>query len=118
MQPILVVGIIFHFVMGIILELQNRKSRAVRYASYKGGNNASWVSRNMIISGLVVLAFFAYHFSDFFIPELVHKYVSPDPEHLSPTRYYGELICKFQSPLRIVLYVVSFILLALSLIHI
>lgn len=65
MQPILIAGVIFHFVMGMVLELQNKKARPVGYAKYDGAANASWASRNMIISGLVVLAFLGLHFYDF-----------------------------------------------------
>ena len=115
MQPILVFGIVFHFVMGFILEIQNRRSRDIKYESYKGSANASWVSRNMIISGAVILAFFGLHFYDFFIPELVHKYLESHPE--DPTRYFPELLHKFENPVRITLYVVSFVLLAMHLWH-
>ncbi|MEL6916088.1 MAG: succinate dehydrogenase cytochrome b subunit [Bacteroidota bacterium] len=115
MQPVLVFGVVFHFIMGFILEIQNRKSRSVKYTMYKGSANASWVSRNMIISGLVILAFLGLHFADFFIPELVHKYVESHPE--DPTRYFPELLHKFENPVRIVLYVISFVLLAMHLWH-
>ena len=50
MQPILVAGVGFHFVMGIILEAQNNKARPVAYAKYNGAANDSWASRNMIVS--------------------------------------------------------------------
>ena len=32
MQPILIFGVIFHFVMGFVLEAKNRASRQVSYA--------------------------------------------------------------------------------------
>ena len=48
LQPILIFGVLFHFTIGFLLELQNSKSRNVKYASYKGSANASWMSRNMI----------------------------------------------------------------------
>ena len=54
MQPVLVFGVIFHFIMGFILEIKNRSSRNIKYTMYKGGANASWVSRNMIISGCLL----------------------------------------------------------------
>ncbi|MGI9552988.1 MAG: succinate dehydrogenase cytochrome b subunit, partial [Aurantibacter sp.] len=85
LQPILIAGVIVHFVMGIALELQNRKARGIRYQQFKGSTNASWVSRNMIITGLVVLAFLGLHFYDFWIPEMDYKYISVNPE--DPTRY-------------------------------
>ena len=70
MQPILVAGVVFHFVMGFVLEIQNRAARPVSYAKNNGAANSSWASRNMIISGLVVLAFLGLHFYDFWIPEI------------------------------------------------
>jgi len=115
LQPVLIFAIVFHFVMGIVLELKNRKARDVKYASFKGSANASWASRNMIISGLVILAFLGVHFYDFFIPELIHKYVETHPE--DPTRYYAETVHKFEDHVRVILYVVSFVLLAMHLWH-
>ncbi|AWA29348.1 succinate dehydrogenase [Flavobacterium magnum] len=115
MQPILAAGVIFHFVMGIVLEIQNRNSRPVRYARNNGAANAPWPSRNMIITGLVVLAFMGLHFYDFWFPELNFKYVAA--EMPDATRYYGELVEKFHDPVRTGIYCVSFILLALHLWH-
>ena len=57
LQPILIFGVLFHFVMGFVLELQNSKSRSISYSVYKGKTNASWMSRNMILSGIVILSF-------------------------------------------------------------
>lgn len=115
LQPVLIFGVVFHFVMGFVLELQNRKARPVKYANYKGGAAAPWTSRNMILSGLVILAFLGLHFYDFWIPEMVHKYIDFAPE--DPTRYYAETVHKFESPVRVGLYVISFVLLALHLWH-
>ena len=62
LQPILIFGVLFHFIMGFVLELQNSKSRKIKYSSYKGSANASWMSRNMIYSGIVILSFLGLHF--------------------------------------------------------
>lgn len=115
MQPLLIVGVVIHFVMGFVLEIQNRKARGVSYVKYKGSANASWVSRNMIISGAVVLAFLGLHFYDFWVHEMTYKYVEFKPE--DPTRYYQETVAKFAPFWRTVLYVVSFMLLSLHLWH-
>lgn len=115
LQPILIFGVVFHFVMGFILEIQNRKSRRVSYVSFKGSANADWTSRNMIISGLVILSFLVLHFYDFWIPEMNYKYVEILPE--DPNRYYHELVHKFHSPVRVSLYSLSFIFLGLHLYH-
>lgn len=115
MQPILVAGVIFHFVMGFVLEIKNRSARPIAYVKYNGAANASWASRNMIISGSVILAFLALHFYDFWVPEMVYKYVDVSP--LDETRYFHELVAKFESPVRTGLYILSFVLLAVHLNH-
>ena len=115
LQPILILGVLFHFSMGFILELQNSGSRSVKYDSYKGSANASWMSRNMIYSGIVILSFLGLHFYDFWVPEMNYKYVEVLP--LNPDRYFEELVHKFESPARVGIYVLSFVFLALHLLH-
>lgn len=115
LQPVLVAGIIVHFAMGIYLELQNNSARRVKYKSFKGNANSPWVSRNMILSGMVVLAFIGLHMYDFWVHEMAYKYVEVKPE--DPTRYYAETVEKFEPVWRTVIYVISFVLLALHLWH-
>ncbi|MFD2725014.1 succinate dehydrogenase cytochrome b subunit [Hyunsoonleella rubra] len=119
LQPVLIFGVVFHFVMGFILELKNKKANGVSYARNNGGANSSWVSRNMIYSGLVILAFIILHFIDFWIPELNVKYIQGDMSgmHNGEYRYFHEMVEKFHSPLRVGAYVVSFVLLGLHLAH-
>lgn len=114
-QPILILGVIFHFVMGFVLEAQNRSARKISYNSFKGSNNSSWASRNMLISGLVILAFLGLHLYDFWLPEIIYKYVESNPE--DATRYYPELLHKFGDPIRVGVYCLSFVLLMLHLWH-
>ena len=115
LQPILIFGVVFHFIMGFILEYINRKSRDTSYVSFKGSSNSNWMSRNMIYSGIVILSFLGLHFYDFWIPEINYKYVEVLP--LDQERYYEELVHKFESPIRTTIYSVSFIFLALHLYH-
>ena len=115
LQPILIFGVVFHFTMGFVLEIQNRKSRAIQYVEFKGSANASWVSRNMIWSGAVVLSFLGLHFYDFWFPEMNYKYIEVLP--LDPEIYYEEMTHKFHEFLRVGLYIVSFVFLALHLNH-
>lgn len=114
-QPILIFAIFFHFIMGIVLEIRNNRARAIKYNVFKGNRNSTWASRNMIISGLVILAFLGLHFYDFWFPEIVYKYVEVNQPEM--TRYYPELVHKFQDPIRTGLYCLSFILLSLHLWH-
>lgn len=115
MQPVLGFAVVFHFVMGFVLELKNRSARPVKYAVNQGSANSTWMSRNMIISGLVVLAFLGLHLYDFWWHEINFKYIeanTPDNE-----RFWSELHAKFADPLRVVFYVISFVLLGLHLAH-
>ena len=114
-QPILIIGVLFHFIMGFILEYQNRSARTVKYIVFKGNKNSSWISRNMLLSGAVILSFLFLHFYDFWIPEMKYKYVDFSP--LDPERYYPELVHKFNNPIKVIIYCVSFIFLAMHLSH-
>ena len=115
LQPILIAGVLFHFIMGFYLEIQNRKAAKYEYQKEKGSDNSTWMSRNMITSGLVILAFLVLHFIDFWVPEMNYKYIEFLPE--DPNRYYEELVHKFENPLRVAMYCISFVLLALHLLH-
>lgn len=121
MQPVLIFGVVFHFVMGFVLELKNKRARNVKYVKYNGAASATWMSRNMAISGGVILAFIVLHFIDFWIPEINTKYILGDMSGVLPGeegyRYFEELQHKFVSPLRVGAYVVAFVLLALHLMH-
>ena len=115
LQPVLVFGVVFHFVMGFILEVKNRNAREIRYAMNKGNANSSWLSRNMILSGLVILLFIMLHFYDFWIPEMNYKYIQFKAEN--PNRYYHELVEKFHDPFRVGIYALSFLFLSMHLFH-
>ena len=124
LQPVLIFGVIFHFVMGFVLEIKNNRSRKVSYAKNNGGANSSWMSRNMIWSGLVILVFLVIHMIDFWVHEMNIKYVAGDMTGLvnsedpaSGFRYYEELVVKFRPIWRVALYSLGFVFLALHLLH-
>jgi succinate dehydrogenase / fumarate reductase cytochrome b subunit len=101
--------------MGFYLEIQNRRASKYEYFKERGGANSTWMSRNMIWSGLVILSFLVLHFIDFWFPEMNYKYIEFKPE--DPNRYYEELIHKFEDIRRVVFYCISFVLLSLHLLH-
>lgn len=115
MQPVLVAGVIFHFVMGFVLEMKNKNARPVKYAVANNSGNSSWSSRNMIISGAVILAFLGLHMYDFWTHEMNYKYV--EALSINETRYWEELHAKFADLWRVIFYAVSFVLLGLHLSH-
>jgi succinate dehydrogenase / fumarate reductase cytochrome b subunit len=119
LQPVLIFGVVFHFIMGFILEIQNNKARNVSYAKNNGGANSTWMSRNMIWSGVAILAFIVLHFIDFWFPEINTKFIQGDWSglHDGQLRYYHELQEKFVNPARVAAYCVAFVLLGLHLAH-
>ena len=119
LQPVLIFGVVFHFVLGFILELKNRKARNVSYAKNNGAANSSWMSRNMIYSGIAILAFIILHFIDFWFPEINTKFIQGDWSglHDGEFRYFHELQEKFVNPIRVAAYVIAFVFLGLHLAH-
>ena len=120
LQPVLIFGVIFHFIMGFVLEVRNRNARQISYAKNNGSANSTWMSRNMIWSGLAILAFMGLHFYDFWFPEINTKFIEGDMSGLLPNgefSYFEELQHKFVDVWRVVLYCVAFVFLALHLLH-
>ncbi|MBE7443464.1 MAG: succinate dehydrogenase cytochrome b subunit [Flavobacteriales bacterium] len=120
MQPVLLFGVIFHLIMGITLELKNKQARPIQYAKTNGGVNSSWMSRNMIITGIMVMLFLGLHFYDFWIPEIKTKFIEGNMSGLNANgevRFYEELVHKFADPIRVGIYVLSFVFLSLHLLH-
>ncbi|MDT7831440.1 succinate dehydrogenase cytochrome b subunit [Flavobacteriaceae bacterium S356] len=124
LQPVLIFGVVFHFVMGFVLEIKNKKAQGVSYAKNNGAANSSWMSRNMIWSGVAILAFIILHFIDFWFPEINTKFIEGDMSGLinpdvadSGFRYYEELQHKFYGHIRTIAYCIAFVFLALHLMH-
>jgi len=121
LQPVLLFGVIYHFVMGFILEIKNRNARAVKYVRNNGAANSTWMSRNMIWSGGFILVFLIIHFLDFWFPEINAKYIQGDMSGLLADgdgyRYYEELTHKFVPIWRVALYCIGFVFLSLHLLH-
>jgi len=121
LQPVLIFGVVFHLLMGMVLEQKNRSSRTINYAYSKPAASSSWMSRNMIITGIMVMLFLGLHFYDFWLPEVKTKFIDGDMTGMladgSGFRYYEELTHKFVDPIRVVIYVVAFAFLSLHLMH-
>lgn len=120
LQPILLLGVIFHFVMGFVLEIQNKRSRGnVAYAKYNGGANSTWMSRNMIISGAFILIFLFIHLADFWVHEMSVKYIEGDISGMinGEYRYYEDLVEKMSATWRVIAYCIGFVFLYLHLLH-
>ena len=115
LQPILVVGVLFHLAMGVYLDAKNKSARPVKYEMEKPSKNSNWMSRNMIITGIMVMLFLGLHLYDFWLPEIKDKFI--DGKWDEPLKYFPHLQHKFQDLPRVIIYCISFVFLSLHLLH-
>ncbi len=80
MVPVLALGFVVHIVMGIILTIQNRKSRPVGY-EVKSRTNVSWASQNMLALGLIVLGLLVIHLSHFWAKMQLQHFLGNEGEN-------------------------------------
>lgn len=75
---ILAAGFVFHIIYAFWLTLQNRKARGNdRYAVTTRPKNVEWASQNMLVLGIVVVAFLIVHLVQFWakmqLVEVMHQ---------------------------------------------
>ncbi|MBX3239097.1 MAG: succinate dehydrogenase cytochrome b subunit [Chitinophagaceae bacterium] len=125
MEVGLFIGIILHIVQGILLELENRARRTIRYTVPLGNRGSKWYSRSMGLLGTLILLFLIMHIYHFWTPsrlggigaiqELQHVEYAGDTTVYHDL--YREMVNVFQSPLIVVLYLLGCISLAYHLLH-
>jgi len=115
LQPVLMFGIMFHLGMGIYLELKNKKAKGKKNVKNNANANSSWMSRNMIITGAVIMLFLILHLTDFWAFEMNYKYIEALPE--DPTRYWHELHLSFAPITKLIVFTLAFVFLSLHLMH-
>jgi succinate dehydrogenase / fumarate reductase, cytochrome b subunit len=114
MEIVLAAGFVFHMIYASYLTLKNRAARPVRYEVVDSAKASSWSSKNMYITGSVILAFLVLHLINYF-----YKIKFTDLLEKGEMTEYQLVVGLFQ-PERwyyVVIYIVSFILLALHLNH-
>ena len=111
-----------HIVTAIRLNRANRAARPVRYA-HEDTIQASWASRHMVLTGLLVLAFVAMHLahftlgwldpSSYALTETVHRNGADVERH----DVYGMMIAGFHNDVFVALYVAAMVILGFHLSH-
>jgi len=101
-------GFLIHIIDGLYLTLQNKKARPVRYAVSQQTGNSTWFSRNMGLTGSVILVFLVIHLRSFFFPHRVM--------HAENSMAYDVAVA-FQSNWYSALYVVAMVILGAHLNH-
>ncbi|MFH1321054.1 MAG: succinate dehydrogenase cytochrome b subunit [Bacteroidota bacterium] len=114
MEYALAIGFILHIIYSGYLTLLNYLARPVKYKMINRGETSSWSSRNMGITGVMVLIFLVIHLINY-----LYKIKFTDLiESGQITKY--ELVIGLYKPeywYFVVIYIVSFILLGLHLNH-
>lgn len=108
---------VIHVVLGIRLTRQNMQARPVAYV-YPNTIQASWASRHMLLTGLVILAFVIYHLLHF-------TFGVADPDHFKGQIITGGrtatvadmVVYGFEQPAIAIAYVVAQVFLGLHLWH-
>lgn len=114
-RTVLLGSVALHIVSSLRLQWLNRLSRDVPYVSRKYAR-ATWTSRSMAISGLLVLSFIVYHLAHFTLG-------LTDPTHfgaLDPkgrVDAYSMFVYGFQNVPVTIFYLISMVLLGLHLEH-
>lgn len=104
----LLIGFPLHIFTAIRAARINAAARPVGYA-YAPKTPASSASKTMIISGLLVLAYFLFHIAHFTL-----RVTGPQPEGSDP---YAMLVMGFQQPIIAAAYIGAMVLLALHISH-
>lgn len=66
-EIVLFAALLTHVAQALYLTIENRRARPVKYVVSGTGQTSSWFSRNMGLTGSLILAFIIFHLADFFV---------------------------------------------------
>jgi len=116
----LIVLVVLHIVAAVQLSAENKRARAVPYQRYEVVA-ASYASRTMMMSGLIIAAFVVYHLLHFTVQVPGINFTGKDFRILEDAKarhdVYGMMVVGFQQPLVSGFYIVGMALLCLHLSH-
>ncbi|MGI8482290.1 MAG: succinate dehydrogenase cytochrome b subunit [Chthoniobacterales bacterium] len=113
---ILLFTVVVHIYFTIRLALENRRARPTGYAK-KEHVKASFASRYMALSGLVVLAFIIFHLAHFTVRVADPRFALLKADPLNRYDVYSMMVYGFQNVVVSAFYVVALFLLTLHLTH-
>lgn len=112
----LLITVILHIWFTIRLAIDNRRARPARYVA-KDYVKATFASRYMWLSGLVVLAFILYHLAHFTFVVADPQLAALKPDALNRHDVYSMMVYGFRNVLVSAFYIVAMFLLMLHLTH-
>jgi len=112
----LLVCVILHIYFTILLAIENRRARPEGYRD-RNYVKASWASRHMVVSGLVVLAFIIFHLLHFTARKFNPQFPLLKLDTLNRYDVYSMMVYGFQNVYVSIFYIVGLFLLTLHLTH-
>jgi succinate dehydrogenase / fumarate reductase cytochrome b subunit len=108
--------VVIHIYVTIRLAIENRRARPEAYID-KEHVKATFASRHMVMSGLIILAFLIYHLAHFTFRETDARFALLEPDPLNHYDVYSMMVYGFQNYLISGFYILGMWLLALHLSH-
>jgi succinate dehydrogenase / fumarate reductase cytochrome b subunit len=113
---LLLVTVVVHIYFTILLAIENRRARPRQYAK-KQHVKASFASRHMVVSGLVVLAFIIFHLLHFTARKFDARFPLLKSDPLNHYDVYSMMVYGFQNIYISTFYIIGLFLLTLHLTH-
>jgi succinate dehydrogenase / fumarate reductase cytochrome b subunit len=110
-------GLVLHMVDGLLLYMQNRSARPVKYAYDDPGSASPWYSRSMMLLGTLILLFLILHLAHFWVKTRftgIEGY-GLDAEHQE--NLFAVMVDVFKSPYVVIVYVLGCFSLFWHLLH-
>ena len=117
MVPVLALGFVIHIAWACYLTYGNMKARG-GYKRYEVASKAkaeSWASKNMLVLGVIVLGFVAFHMSHFWAEMQYVEWFKG--EHVAPESVYALMELTFKDWWMVAIYIVWFVALWFHLTH-
>src|ERR1700724_3292627 len=115
-RAFLLVSVLLHIYFTILLAIENRRARPEAYRD-RNYIKASWASRHMVVSGLVVLAFIIFHLLHFTARKFNPQFPLLRLDPLNRYDVYSMMVYGFQNVYVSAFYIVGLFLLTLHLTH-
>jgi succinate dehydrogenase / fumarate reductase cytochrome b subunit len=112
----LLTAVILHIYFTIQLAIENRHARREAYRD-RNYVKASWASRHMVASGLVVLAFVIYHLAHFTFRATDPRFALLKPDAHGHYDVFSMMVYGFQNVYTSAFYIIGLFLLTLHLTH-
>lgn len=112
----LLIAVILHIYFTVLLAIENKRARPRRYVEKKTVK-ASFASRHMVASGVVVLAFIVFHLLHFTGHKFNSRFPTLKNDPLNHYDVYSMMVYGFQNIYVSTFYIIGLFLLTLHLTH-